>query len=508
MLLLIDFGDIISLLDFFNKRRKDMKKKALGILLSASLVATLLVGCGGSTTETAAPAATEEAAAEETAEEPAEEEATEEVAEETAEAADEAGYAGEITYMHFSTSEEADGNGGSDAHRTMIANWEADHPDITLTQEVLANGDYKTQVATYAAADDLPDVFLLQGMNTISWVDQGLVLDLTDYITGSPYADQYNMDYLVPFTVDGHYYGFPVLTGGTCTVIVYDSALWKEAGFDEFPTTWDDVEKASEYFSGQGIDTLGFGNQGQWNLNSDFVSCLGYQYTGTDWFTNIMTGTGEAAFTDPEFVAALKETQYLFKDAGLFNEDFNAITNEDAREYYISGDCAAYICGNWDCDYIRATLEEVDPEKLANTKFAVLPQASDATKYEKFQNIGLGYAVAINPKVAEDPAKLAACIDLAQYLTGPDFAAYVGENYALGGFCAGDFDLSAFSQFQQDFYNFSYVDTKGCEIYDSYVDGSVWSVLNTEMQEMVNGDIDPETVAADTQAAYEAWLGN
>ncbi|MBQ7260243.1 MAG: ABC transporter substrate-binding protein, partial [Lachnospiraceae bacterium] len=141
------------------------------------------------------------------------------------------------------------------------------------------------------------------------------------------------------------------------------------------------------------------------------------------------------------------------------------------------------------------------------TKFAVLPKAPDATKYEKFQNIGLGYSFAVNAKVAEDPDKLAACIDLGQYLTGPAFAEYVGKYYALGGFCKADVDLSSQDQFVQDFYNFSYVDTKGCEIYDSYVDGSVWSVLNTEMQEMVNGDIDPEKVAADTQAAYEAYLG-
>ena len=480
-----------------------MKKRALSVLLSTAMVVALATGCGSAAETAEAPAAAEtEEATEEVAEE-----ATEEVAEEAAEAA-EGGYAGEITYMHFSTSEESEGNGGSDGHRTMIAQWEAAHPDVTLTQEVLANGDYKTQVATYAAADDLPDVFLLQGMNTISWANQGLVLDLTDYIVNSPYADQYNMDYLVPFTVDGKYYGFPVLTGGTCTVVVYDSALWAEAGFDSFPETWDDVEAAKATFDEMGIDTLGFGNQGQWNLNSCFVSCLGYQYTGTQWFSDILAGTGNASFSDPEFVSALAETQYLFNEAGIFNEDFNSITNEDARELYIAGDCAAYICGNWDCDYIRATLEETDPEKLANTKFAVLPKAADATKYEKFQNIGLGYGIAINPKVAEDPAKLAACIDLAQYLTGPDFAAYVGENYALGGFCAGDFDLSGFSQFQQDFYNFSYVETKGCEIYDSYVDGSVWSVLNTEMQEMVNGDIDPATVAADTQAAYEAWMAN
>ena len=420
-------------------------------------------------------------------------------------AANELAYKGELEIMHYSTSEESEGNGGSDGFRTVLAAWDEAHPDITLNQNVLANAEYKTQIATLAAAGDLPDVFLLQGMNTKDWAKQGLIMDLTDTIKASPYYNDYVQNYFTPFTDGDSIYGYPVLTGGTCTVVIYDKAMWKEAGYDAFPTTWEDVEKAEEYFDGIGVDTLAFGNQGQWNLNSCFVSCLGYQYTGTQWFSDIIAGNGNAAFTDPEFVAALTETQRLFHDTDLFNADFNALTNEDAREKYIAGDCAAYICGNWDVSYIQASLEGTD--KYNTTKFAVLPKAADATKYEKFQNIGLGYGVAINAKVAEDPDKLAACIDLAQYLTGTAFSDYVGENYALGGFCGSDFDLSKFDQFTQDFYNFSYVDNKGCEIYDSYVDGSVWSVLNTEMQEMVNGDIDPETVAADTQAAYEAYLG-
>lgn len=68
------------------------------------------------------------------------------------------------------------------------------------------------------------------------------------------------------------------------------------------------------------------------------------------------------------------------------------------------------------------------------------------------QNIGLGYAVAINSKLADDPEKLAAAIDLAEYITGPAFASYVAENYALGGLTkVADVDLSAFDQITQDF---------------------------------------------------------
>ena len=472
-----------------------MKKKIVSVLLCVSMVATMAAGCGSSGDDTTTTDSNSASGTTESADASGSDASTGGLA-----------YTGDLEIMHFSTEEESQGNGGSDGMRTVLQQWADNNTGINLTQTVLANADYKTQIQTLANADDLPDVFLIQGMNVKQWAQQGLILDLTDYIKSSPYSADYNESYFTPFKDEaGNIYGFPALTGGTCTVVVYDSKAWADAGYDTFPSTWEDVEAAIPKLQEAGYqEAIAFGNQGQWNMNSDFMSCLGYQYTGTEWFSNIIAGNGQAAFTDPEFVAALTETQRLFHDTDLFNKDFNALTNEDARELYISGKAAAFIGGNWDVSYIQATLADTD--KYNTTKFAVLPQAADATKYEKFQNIGLGYGVAISAKVADDPAKLAACINLAQYLTGTEFSNYVGENYALGGFCGSDFDLSKFDQFTQDFYNFSYVDNKGCEIYDSYVDGSVWSVLNTEMQEMVNGDKDPATVAADTQAAYEAYL--
>ena len=418
-------------------------------------------------------------------------------------AANELAYKGELEIMHYSTSEESEGNGGSDGFRTVLAAWDEAHPDITLNQNVLANAEYKTQIATLAAAGDLPDVFLLQGMNTKDWAKQGLIMDLTDTIKASPYYNDYVQNYFTPFTDGDSIYGYPVLTGGTCTVVIYDKAMWKEAGYDAFPTTWEDVEKAAEYFNGQDITTVAFGNGGKWQANSDFLSTLGNRYTGPDWFLSLIN-KGGAAFTDEAFVKALKETQHLFTETDIFNEDFNAVTNEDAREYYISGDAAAFIGGNWDESYIWATLKESDEEKWNNMGFAVLPQPADATEAPNSQNIGLGYAVAINSKLADDPDKLAAAIDLAQEVTGPAFASYVAENYALGGLTkVGDVDLSKFDQITQDFYNYSYVDTEPCEIYDSYITNAVWDVLNTDLQSMMNGEIAPEDVAANAQKAYE-----
>ena len=412
-------------------------------------------------------------------------------------------YKGDLEIMHYSTSEESEGNGGSDGFRTVLAAWNDAHPDISLNENVLANAEYKTQIATLAAADTLPDVFLLQGMNTKAWAEQGLVMDLTDTIKASPYYDQYDQDYFTPFKDGDKIYGFPVLTGGTCTVVIYDKAMWKEAGYDQFPSTWEDVEKASEYFKEQGIDTVAFGNGGKWQANSDFLSTLGDRYTGKDWFQSLIDKSG-AAFTDEAFVKALAETQHLFTETDIFNEDYNSVTNEDAREYYISGDAAAFIGGNWDESYIAATLKDSDEEKFNNIGFAVLPQPADATEDPDSQNIGLGYAVAINSKVADDPDKLAAAIDLAQEVTGPAFSTYVAENYALGGLTkTDDVDLGKFDQITQDFYNYSYVDTTKCEIYDSYINSAVWDVLNTDLQTMMNGEMTPEEVAENAQKAYE-----
>ncbi|BCN29116.1 extracellular solute-binding protein [Anaeromicropila herbilytica] len=468
-----------------------MKKKLVSLLLVVVMIFSLCA-CGKSKetstkkAETKAPDATTEA--------------TDDSATKTDTSASTLAYKGDLGIMHFSTSEESQGNGGSDGFRTTIASWEKKNPDISLKQTVLANADYKTQIATLAAAGDLPDVFLLQGMNTREWVKQGLVLDMTDYIAKSPYADKYDKSKFYPFTVDGKEYAIPALTGGTCTVVVYDAALWKEAGFDTFPDTWDKVKEASKYFKKKGIDTIAFGNGGKWQANSCFLSTLGDRFTGPEWFKSLVEKKG-AAFTDQTFVDALKFTQDIFK-SDVFNKDFNAITNEDAREYYISGDAAAFIGGNWDVSYIQATLK--DKPLYNNTKFAVLPQPAGATGDTDSHNIGLGYGIAINAKLKDDPEKLAAAIDLAYTLTGPEFANYVTDKYALSSVTKVDnLDLSKFDQFTQDFYNYSYVDHKPCEIYDSLISSAVWDVLNTDLQSMLNGDISPEDVAKNAQAAYE-----
>ncbi len=469
-----------------------MKKKVLSALLSVAMVSALLVGCGGKTAETAETSPATEAAEATTAE------ASTEAA--TDAASSELAYKGEIEFMHFSTAEEENSkNGGATAMRYAIGEWEKAHPDITLTQNVLANKDYKPKIATLAASDSLPDVFLLQGMNTASWADQGLVLDLTDAIKNSPYYDKYNQSYFYAFTAADKQYALPALTAGTCCQVLYNKEVFKAAGFDEFPETWADLMKAQDKIKAQGVDyVMSFANGDAWQADSCFLSTLGDRFTGADWTYSLIENTG-SKFTDKPFVDALAATKDIF-GSGLFNPDFNSAPQQTGNDYYIAGKSASVICGNWDATYVYTN---ADPELIKNTGIAVLPQPDGATASQKTHDIGMGFGLAINPKVAEDPDKLAACLDLIYEITGPTFADYVAQNFALTGLTqTQDVDLSKFDQFTQDTYNYN--SNPACEIYDSYIDSAVIGVLNQSIQAMLSGQMTPEEVAEATQKEYES----
>ena len=465
-----------------------MKRKAASLILATAMTMSLLAGCGSTASTTATEATTQAA---ETTESVATEATTTESAEVT--------YKGEITMMHYSTQEEIDGgNAGATTLVNTVDNWVAKHPDITLSQNVLANKDYKPKIATLAASDSLPDVFFLQGMDAQSFSDQGLILDLTQYVDASPYKDKYDMSKFYPFTKDDKYYAIPAMQDGSCTLVAYNAKAWEAAGYSEFPKTWDEVISAQSKLEEQGYKyAVSFANGDAWQGTSIWLSTFGDRFTGSDWTFSIIENTG-AKFTDKVFVDALQATNDVL-NSGVFNPDYNSASQQVGNDAYVAGLSAAAVGGNWDAAYIKGN---ADQELIDNTKFAVLPQPKGATGSENTHATTMGYGLAINAKVAEDPEKLAACIDLIETLSGPEYADYLAENFAAKTMCAaGEIDLSKFDQWDQDMYN--YYENPGCSVYDTYIDASVMGVMNSGIQAMLNGSKTAEELAAEIQAKYE-----
>lgn len=467
-----------------------MKKRLFKLITVNLLIVCMLFSLAGCAKKEADPASTENTTTEETkTEEP---KAEEPKAEEPAEAE-----AVTLSYTHFFTQAEVDGgNAAAKVSRDLTAKWLEANPNVTMEQTELANADYKTKIATLAAANDLPDIFFLQGMEAANMISQGMVLDLTDVINGADWGSKVISSYLVPFQADGKTYGIPVQADGTCTVMVYNAELWKAAGYDTFPETWDEVMKANEYFKSQGIDTVAFGDSENWQLGSCFLSAIGNRFTGEDWTQSIIKRDGKAKFTDPEFIAAAKFTQDLFA-SGTISPDFATINDKEATQLYIDGKAASYMAGNWNVDVIKAT---ADPELVKNTKVAVYPQPAGATGAEKTHATGIGYSIAINSKL-EGAAKEAA-IDFVLSIAGLEYAEILAKDYAKNTCIdVGEVDLSKFDQLTVDMFN--YYSNPGCTIYDSYMDSKIAAVTGEAGMELINGAITPEDFAARHQAVQD-----
>ena len=173
-----------------------MKKKVISALLSTAMVASLLVGCGSSSADTAAPA--DDAATETTEEAPAEDAAPADdaAAEEAAPAGDEGQvlniycwneeFKSRVT-AHYADYEEVDATTGKIGDVTV--NWNitpnADNAYQNNLDAALLNQES-------AAADDKIDIFLVEADYALKYVDSAYTMPLADLgITDADLANQY-----------------------------------------------------------------------------------------------------------------------------------------------------------------------------------------------------------------------------------------------------------------------------------------------------------------------------
>ena len=132
-----------------------MKKKLLSALLSAAMVASLLIGCGAKEAE--APAA-EAPAAEETVEEEATEETTEDATEEVA-----AGE-GQVYYLNFKPEQ--------DEQWQALAKSYTEQTGVPVTVVTAASGTYEETLTAEIAKDEAPTLFQVNGpVGLANWSD-------------------------------------------------------------------------------------------------------------------------------------------------------------------------------------------------------------------------------------------------------------------------------------------------------------------------------------------------
>ena len=122
-------------------------------------------------------------------------------------------------------------------------------------QKYPTDSDFWNNLPAQIAAKTAPDFIALMNELYLPYINDGLVVPLTQYVEGGTITCWDNLDQNVKdvWTIDGEIYAIPFFQ--TPAVFAINMNLWNEAGLTEadFPETWDDVLDVCKVFK----DTLG-----------------------------------------------------------------------------------------------------------------------------------------------------------------------------------------------------------------------------------------------------------
>lgn len=230
-----------------------MKKKLLSVLLCASMISALVVGCGNKTADN--KGTTDETEA--------------------------------TTLTMWLPPLDADTESN---FKTLLADWEEEN-NCTVEMEIIPWANYEERWSTGIAGGEAPDIGYMYVEMYPTYITSGLVMDLTDMLTEEDYDEYLFLD---RGEMMGGQYGVPIVTG-VPFVLYYNQDILDSIG-ETAPETWEDFaricEKATQDTDGDGtIDQYGYAV----GLNSGDMSNL---YILNSYIYSLLWQAGGDIYTD------------------------------------------------------------------------------------------------------------------------------------------------------------------------------------------------------------------
>ncbi len=349
--------------------------KNLGILVILLALSLSAVQCGGAENATGEP--TQAAAATEapTTEAAATEAATTE--------ASEGGEQTLVVWDQFYRPVE------SELIDTLNAEFEADHPGVTIERVSRTTDDLNTTVKLAMAEADGPDVSQVNQARTDmgALVQADLLLPLNDYAEQYGWNDLFSASVLSrnSYTAEGTF-GEGNLYGVSPTAevvgVYYNKQKFEEGGWT-VPTTWDEFTQLLADIKAAGEVPIAFGSLDGWNAIHEFSAVQHVLATG-DYIDDFVYLRNDVSFDTPENQQAAEIVQQ-WVEAGYFTEGFEGIGYDDVTALFKSGEGVMTITGSW-----------LAPE-LAGGEFDfgffLVPQESADDPQLAIGGVGIPYAI-------------------------------------------------------------------------------------------------------------------
>ena len=382
--------------------------------------------------------------------------------------------------------------GANDSHakilQTVFDEFQKAYPNIKIETEVFADTDIPVKVETAFTAGQEPDlVFNNYQPSKKTWLDQGVAVDVTPYIT------QWGFDGKIdPIALEsakdakGRIVGFPF--EGFTWPVWYNTKILEAAGV-EVPKTVDDLIAAAPKIRAAGYEPFVTGGS-DWSGYAAFTTIT--QLTMTDEQMRDIYGNGKFQ-SDP----AAQQGVELFtklRDAGVFAKNTEGLDADAMTAMFFSEKAAMMQAGSWSFGGLPAEVAD----HVALGGFPIL--ASDSPHPNPIMYAGFGKAVWITRNGAK---KLDAVQKFIQFLFSDEqLLKFVQELGMPSPLSSTQADPSKLAPFIVQSVNFM-KNTTVVDITDNYVPGDKFD----DLYRASSSAFIPGTTPAEIEKTFDAIYG-
>ncbi|WP_313583872.1 ABC transporter substrate-binding protein [Lacrimispora sp.] len=309
-------------------------------------------------------------------------------------------------------------------YNDIINEFKSKHPEVTIIDD--SQGDesaFNNILTTDIASGTMANIFRIQGVANLSdYIDNGLLLNLQPYLDADKeWSGGFTEGSLSYYQVPGHEgtYAIPMESG--LIGVYYNEMLFKKAGIEKFPETWEQLLDAIAKLKENGIIPIAMGAQSTY-MAGHLHDQIFYKWMGTE--AAKLLGNREMKWTDEGVVKTLQFEKDLI-DAGAFDPSAAGITDNIALTQFQQGEAAMVITGPWN---ISTFTDKSATPVSDNIKVAKFPYFEEKPEF-KNQDMQILSPYMVSGKL--EGKELDLTIELLKMLTGKEAAKRFAEEAAF-----------------------------------------------------------------------------
>ncbi|WP_070000387.1 extracellular solute-binding protein [Cellulosilyticum sp. I15G10I2] len=373
------------------------------------------------------------------------------------------------------------------AVKKVIADFEAEYPQIKIKEDTTENEAYKTKIKASAAANELPDLFSTWGGGfSKPFIEANRVLAIDEYLNDGT-KDRLVGGALANVTYNDKVYGMTF--GLACGALFVNKELFEQNNI-KIPETYTELIEAVKAFKALGITPMSVSGKDVWTI-AMYFDAMALKAAGNDKVVSTLTKQG--SFKDPEFLSAASKFAELVS-LGAFPDGAAGLSKDESDLPFLEGKIPMLFNGSWTAGTVYREDSQIK-DKVIPIGFPVFEDG----KGNKNQFTG-GAVDAImvnaNTKYKEEAVL---------------FQKYFTENMAREGYLAGAY-LPAW-KVDVDETNINPVtvelaklisDAEGFTLWwDTLLEGQDTQVYLNTLQELLLGAVTPEQFVDKLQTMYE-----